>query len=199
MSALKKQRLANELEEERAQRLSNMSALQKQRLANELEEERAQRLSQNSALQKQRLANESKEDRAARLAHMRNVPPNPQIDLPQVKAKLLKFHREIGEINVPTCTICDETFPGMAVNKKSECIRCTRDKRTPKLFSADNDMHPGAVPAELQVCFSCMQLLIACPTTPLTGRGGDDRGLGKVDNTIAPPLGLLFPHWARVV
>jgi hypothetical protein len=75
-----------------------------------------------------------------------------KIDLPQVKAKLLKFHQEIGEINVPTCTICDETCPGMAVNKESECIRCTRDKRAPKLFSADNDMHPGAVPAELQVC-----------------------------------------------
>jgi ribosomal protein L34E len=29
----------------------------------------------------------------------------------------LKFHQELGEINVPTCTICDETFPGMAVNK----------------------------------------------------------------------------------
>jgi predicted Zn-ribbon and HTH transcriptional regulator len=138
-----------------------MSALQKQRLANESEEERAQRLSHKSALQKQRLASESEEDRADRLAHMRNVRSNevnhsPQIDLLQVKAKLLKFHQELSEINVPTCTICDETFPGMAVNKKSECIRCTRDKRTPKLFSADNDMHPGAVPAELQVCFSCL-------------------------------------------
>jgi hypothetical protein len=177
MSALKKRRLANESEEERAERLSQMSALQKQRLATESEEERAQRLSQKSALQKQRLANESEEHRADRLTRMRDIRPNEvnhssKIDLLQVKAKLLKFHREIGEINVPTCTICDETFPGMAVNKKSECIRCTRDKRTPKLFSADNDMHPGAVPAELQVCFSClMQLLIACPTTPLVGRG----------------------------
>jgi predicted Zn-ribbon and HTH transcriptional regulator len=112
-----------------------------------------------SALQKQRLASESEEERADRLAHMRNVRSkevnhSPQIDQLQIQAKLLKFHRELSEINVPTCTICDETFPGMAVNKKSECIRCTRDKRAPKLFSADNDMHPGAVPAELQVCFT---------------------------------------------
>ena len=134
-----------------------MSALQQQRLANESVEQRADRLTHMSALQKQRLANESEEDRANRLALMHDIREckashDQLLDQPQVQAKLLKFHKEVAEIEVSTCSVCDETFPGLKVNKKSECQRCTRDKLTPKLYSADNDMHPGEVPAVLQVC-----------------------------------------------
>ena len=33
----------------------------------------------------------------------------------------------------------------------NECVRCSRDKRTPKLYSTDNNMDPGPIPTQLQV------------------------------------------------
>ena len=68
MSALKRQKLAAETQEERATRL----ALRRERLAAETHEERAARLERMSALQRERLAVESEEERATRLAN-RNV------------------------------------------------------------------------------------------------------------------------------
>jgi len=64
---------------------------------------------------------------------------------------MTKFHQELTEIKVQTCTVCNETFPAMKINKNLECSRCVSDKQTPKLYSADNDIHPGEVPAELKV------------------------------------------------
>ena len=36
---------------------------------------------------------------------------------------------------------------------QSECLRCTRDKHSPKLCSSANKMNPGVVPPQLMVCF----------------------------------------------
>ena len=36
---------------------------------------------------------------------------------------------------------------------QSECLRCTRDKHSPKLYSSANKMNPGVVPPQLMVCF----------------------------------------------
>ena len=36
---------------------------------------------------------------------------------------------------------------------QSECLRCTRDKHSPKLYSSANKMNPGVVTPQLMVCF----------------------------------------------
>ena len=69
-----------------------------------------------------------------------------------VQAAMHSFHTEMSSVQIPTCSTCMETFPGMKINSRtSECLRCTRDRREPKLYSSSNNMHPGAVPMELQV------------------------------------------------
>ena len=69
-----------------------------------------------------------------------------------VQAVMPSFHTEMSSVQIPTCSTCMETFPGMKINSRtSECLRCTRDRRDPKLYSSANSMHPGAVPTELQV------------------------------------------------
>ena len=64
---------------------------------------------------------------------------------------MTKFHKEIATLSSQTCTTCMEMFPGLKVNSRSECVRCSRDKHMPKLFSMANNMNPGPVPSELQV------------------------------------------------
>ena len=63
------------------------------------------------------------------------------------------FHAEMSSVQIPTCSTCMETFPGMKINSRtSECQRCTRDRREPKLYSSFNNMHPGAVPISSPIC-----------------------------------------------
>ena len=60
-----------------------------------------------------------------------------------VQAAMHSFHAEMSSVQIP--------IPGMKINSRtSECLRCTRDRREPKLYSSSNNMHPG-VPTELQV------------------------------------------------
>ena len=69
-----------------------------------------------------------------------------------VQAAMHSFHTEMSSVQIPTCFTCMETFPGMKINSRtSECLRCTRDRCEPKLYSFSNNMHLGAVPTELQV------------------------------------------------
>ena len=68
-----------------------------------------------------------------------------------MKVKMTTFHKEIATLSSPTCNTCMEAFPGLKVNSRSECVRCSRDKHTPKLYSMANNMNPGPVPSELQV------------------------------------------------
>ena len=45
---------------------------------------------------------------------------------------------------------------------QSECLRCTRDKHSPKLYSSANNMNPGVVPPQLMVRFYTSATLCAC-------------------------------------
>ena len=50
------------------------------------------------------------------------------------------------------CIVCNEAWPTRQ-NLTSEvyiCYRCKRDKKSPKKFSAENDMDPGVVPEQLR-------------------------------------------------
>ena len=63
-----------------------------------------------------------------------------------------RFHTEMLSIESLLCTTCLEKFPGTKMSVKSpECLRCCRDNKVPKLYSANNNMSPGFVPVELQV------------------------------------------------
>ena len=161
--AQQQQRLAAETFEERAARLEHMKAQQQQRLATETAEQRVARLEQMKAQQQQRLATETQKERTARLNHLQHNRDARQHDvsldthLPlleqkHVKERMEKFHQEMMSIESPTCLVCMEKFPGMKVNPHTnECLRCSRDKHVPKLYSAENNMHPGTVPPQLQV------------------------------------------------
>ena len=151
-----------ETHEERTARLQQLSALQQQRLATETHEDRTARLQHKSVAQQQHLAAESREERAVRLDHLhqnkiavQHISSQeahiPLLEQKCVKDKMAKFHKDIAALSSPTCITCMEAFPGLKVNSRSECVRCSRDKHTPKLYSMANNMNPGQVPCELQV------------------------------------------------
>ena len=43
---------------------------------------------------------------------------------------------------------------------QSECLRCTRDKHSPKLYFSVNNMNPGVVPPQLMVRFYTSAILL---------------------------------------
>ena len=163
MRTLQQQRLQAEAPEQRDARLEHMSTLQQQRLEVETPEQRDARLEG----MRQRLEAETPEQRDARLEHMRTLQQQrlevetpqerekmcaPQIDQGYVKGKMNIFHTEMLSIESLLCTTCLEKFPGTKMSVKSlECLRCCRDNKVPKLYSANNNMSPGFVPVELQV------------------------------------------------
>ncbi len=70
-----------------------------------------------------------------------------------MKEKMDKFHHEMSSIESTICIVCSEKFPGTKMASLSTtCIQCYRDKANSKLYSSENNMNPGAVPNELQVC-----------------------------------------------
>ena len=78
----------------------------------------------------------------------------PLLHQPAVPSKMSKFHSALAALEVSACVTCMERFPGMTVRVTSagtECVRCTRDKHSPKAYSSDNNIHPGPVPKELRV------------------------------------------------
>ena len=109
--------------------------------------------------QQQHLAAESREERTVRLDNLHqnriavqhSASHEPLLEQKCVKDKMAKFHKDIAALSSPTCITCMESFPGLKVNSRSECVRCGRDKHTPKLYSMANNMSPGPVPSELKV------------------------------------------------
>ena len=78
----------------------------------------------------------------------------------RVKQKVLAFHSKLAEVKFASCDMCLESFPGLSV-KQNECSRCSRDKKTPKLYSALNLMDLGPVPPELQGLSQVEEMLIS--------------------------------------
>ena len=68
------------------------------------------------------------------------------------------FDQHMSEFEWRQCVNCSTRFPGLSLNQASMCSTCVRN---PRLFTAENNMDPGEVPA----LFSCLsvieQLLIA--------------------------------------
>jgi len=157
-SNYQKMRLASESDQERNNRLQRLSKNQKLRLAKESEEKRSLRLQQLSTNQSTKLATESEENRSLRLQKISiNKKKLKTINLHEkqhnINNVLNKFHEEMSALKYSQCLLCMESFPGLKINNNSECLRCSRDKYTPRVYSKSNNMHPGSVPLELQVSF----------------------------------------------
>ena len=137
-----------------------MSTNQRERLAVETPEEREGRLQRMSTNQHERLAVETPEERESRLEcyitrYMEQQSVQPQLPLFQqcsIQAKMRKSHANMATLDTQTCSTCSERFPGLHFHSKSnECLRCSRDKHIPKLYSSANNMNPGPIPPQLQV------------------------------------------------
>ena len=69
---------------------------------------------------------------------------------------------KVGDCQFHSCNTCHEFFPSLKISSSSgECSRCSRDKHQPKLYSHENCMNPGPVPAELQDLTQVEELLIS--------------------------------------
>ena len=71
------------------------------------------------------------------------------------------FHAKITTCAFSECVTCNESFPSMNASQRTECTRCSRDKKQPKLYSANNGMDPGLVPQELQSLTQVEEMLIS--------------------------------------
>ena len=82
-----------------------------------------------------------------------------------VQSKIKNFHSKLAALQVSKCVTCLESFPALSVkaispdSNSTECTRCTHDKHIPKLYLSGNNMDPGPVPSELQVCSISYSLL----------------------------------------
>ena len=151
--------------EEREARLLHVSANQRERLAAESAEEREARLLHVSANQRERLGAESAEEREARLLHVsanqreRRTAESSELTRSSreepfkqcsVQLKMRKFHEHFTSLSSPKCSTCLERFLGVQLYPSTtECMRCYRDKHTPKLYSyQQHESRATATPAE---------------------------------------------------
>ena len=80
-------------------------------------------------------------------------------DYRSVRTKMLKFHVHMASLNSPQCATCSERFPCLRLcSISTECVRCSHDKHSPKVYSAANSMDPGPIPPQLQIG-SCIDII----------------------------------------
>ena len=67
--------------------------------------------------------------------------------------KIVKNHADLANLSSSSaCSTCHELILRNSHESSDiECIRCSRDSSSPKLYSESNEMNPGPVPCCLQV------------------------------------------------
>ena len=153
----------------REERLRRRRELYRLRRDEETPQEREIRLATRRERERMRRANLSAErrqcildQRRERYQHTRNLNATPTsgnpievtvraVDDHGVIQKMKEFHEDIGSLEAVRCIICQENFPNLKTNEIGHCTRCHRDTKIPKLYSSENNMHPGPVPPELSV------------------------------------------------
>ena len=114
---------------------------------------------------------------------------NPLHELEFVQNEMHSFHLDQQHLEHRQYTICKEAWPTRQ-NLASEvfiCYRCKRDKKSPKKFSAENDMDPGTVPEQLRGLTQVEEMLISrvCPIMRVYRKHGGQRGYkGHVLNLL---------------
>ncbi|CAB4029995.1 Hypothetical predicted protein, partial [Paramuricea clavata] len=90
------------------------------------------------------IANENDQESHGQLSM--SVDPTVDISVPEAD-KNTQEHLEHRQ-----CTMCKEAWPARQhlASEVFICCRCKRDKKSPKKFSAENDMDPGTVPEQLR-------------------------------------------------
>ena len=119
-----------------------------------------------SAHQYGRLATESVEEREARLglecpstwtSHTLNRkgerdPLVPLLRQSSVQVKMRTFYAQFSTLTLLKCSIYFKSFPGLPLRPSSaECLHCSRDLCTLKLYTCANNMDPSKLPPQLQV------------------------------------------------
>ena len=141
-------------------RLRRMRDCQNEKRSSEIEEERETRLCQMRIYLNERRSRESVEERLVRLQddrhrHRQQRRLQQQLLLfeqPSAQEKIRAFYRDLTNLEITYCTTCSEGFPGLTLQSDTtECLRCSRDRHEPKLFSSANNMDPGPLPIQLQV------------------------------------------------
>ena len=78
-----------------------------------------------------------------------------------VQMKMKTFHAHFATLTFPKCSTCLESFPELQLrHPTTECMRCCRDKHTPKVYSSANNTDPGPLdlPPQLQVSFNTISV-----------------------------------------
>ena len=88
-------------------------------------------------------------------------------ELQFVRNKMHSFHLDQERLQHQQCTTCKEawlTWESVA-SEVYICYGCKSDKKSPKKFSAENDMDPGIVPEQLKGLTKVEEMLISrvCP------------------------------------
>ncbi len=78
-----------------------------------------------------------------------------------VQNEMHSFHLDQERLEHGQCTICKEAWPTRQNLTTYTCYRCKRDKKSPKKFSAENDMDPGIVPEHLRGSTQVEEMLIS--------------------------------------
>ncbi|CAB4427789.1 unnamed protein product [Rhizophagus irregularis] len=172
----KRKAKAQETPEQRQARLNRESERKRQKRAKESENKRNERLESLRKRRNNKKEMEKDDERVIRLAHesnrkrvLRTQPDNRNMHVRSTSSTtiseddhkvLQKFRNKMDNIQYNTCPECNERIPDMTLIK-GECHRCHNDKKTPKKFSADNNMDPGEVPDELQGLTDIEEMLIA--------------------------------------
>ena len=107
---------------------------------------------------------------------------------PWVQREMTSFHEFQQSLQHRQCTVCLEAWPTTVKQQQAEqpkdkevqyvCGRCQRDRKSPRLFSAANKMHPGPTPPELMGLTEIEQMLIskANPILTVYRKHGGQRG-----------------------
>ena len=99
---------------------------------------------------------------------------------PWVMQEMASFHAKQLKWENRSCNVCHERRPTCQKLSASEyvCVRCSRDKHTPKLYSAENDMLPGDWPLCLEDLTQVEEMLItrACPVMCVYRKHDGQRG-----------------------
>ena len=113
------------------------------------------------ARHQERLATESSQEREAHLHQVatrqeeRNSSAEAMLHNFSIQRKIKMFHSHLAALEEVKCSSCLEGFPSVTLASGStECLRCHTDQKSPKVYSAGNNMNPGPVLSQLQV--SCV-------------------------------------------
>ncbi|EXX58012.1 hypothetical protein RirG_201910 [Rhizophagus irregularis DAOM 197198w] len=175
----KRKAKAQEMPEQRQARLNRESERKRQKrnnkkemerddehvicLAHESNRKRVLRAHNKNQLQDQQI-NESNDNE-----HIQRKPDNRNMHVRSTSSTkisendhkvLQKFCNKMDNIQYNTCPECNERISNMTLIM-GECRHYHNDKKTPKKFSADNNMDPGEVPDELQGLTDIEEMLIA--------------------------------------